>query len=428
MRFCVSVPVLSEQMVVTEPSVSTEGRRRTSALTATMRRAPSASSTVTTAGSASGMAATARLMAVSAMSSGASPRSTPTTKTMAQMPSTASASRLPNAARRSCSGVLRSSPPSSRATLPSSVCMPVATTRPRARPWVAVVPLKAMFTRSPRALASCAARVPVCLATVTDSPVSADSSTWSCAISIRRRSAGIWLPASSSTMSPGTSALAGTTCTSPLRSTVACAAASWRSAAMAWSARQACIKPMSALSTTITRMTTVSVASPTSPETTAAPSSTSTMKSLNCSINSASSPRRAWSCSSLAPCCAARRVASSACRPVSGSTPWACASSCASRRWASWVGVVGMVSVAMRSSLPTGFAEGTAPVYGPALVLQARTTAIKCYKNNSYLRFIDERRRPFSLKDFRRAFSVSPWGVPGRRSAVAPAPGSAPGA
>ena len=154
MWFWVRVPVLSEQMVVTEPSVSTEGSRRTSALTATMRRAPSASSTVTTAGSASGMAATARLMAVRAISSGDSPRNTPTAKITMQMAMTPRARRLPKAARRSCSGVLRSSPPSRRATLPSSVCMPVATTRPRARPWVAVVPLKAMLTRSPRALVS----------------------------------------------------------------------------------------------------------------------------------------------------------------------------------------------------------------------------------------------------------------------------------
>lgn len=286
MRFWVRVPVLSEQMVVTEPSVPTDGRRRTSACTATMRRAPRASSTVTTAGNASGMAATARLMAVRAMSSGASPRSTPTTKITtkitAQMPSTAIAKRLPNAARRSCSGMLRSPVSSSVATLPSSVCMPVATTSPRARPWVAVVPLKAKLVRSPSAPTSSAARGSVCLATVTDSPVRADSSTCSCAMSMSRRSAGIWLPASSSTMSPGTSTVAGTTCTSPPRSTVACAAASWRSAAMTWSARQACTKPMTALSATMTRITSVSVTSPTRPEMTAAPSSTSTMKSLNC--------------------------------------------------------------------------------------------------------------------------------------------------
>ena len=215
MRFCVSVPVLSEQMVVTDPSVSTDGRRRTSACTATMRRAPRASSTVTTAGRASGMAATARLMAVSAMSRGTSPRRMPTTKITAQMPSTAMAKRLPKAARRSCSGVLRSPVSSSVATLPSSVCMPVATTSPRARPCVAVVPLKAMLVRSPSAPTSSAARASVCLATVTDSPVRADSSTCNCAISMSRRSAGIWLPASSSTMSPGTSSVAGRTCTVP---------------------------------------------------------------------------------------------------------------------------------------------------------------------------------------------------------------------
>ena len=51
MRFYVSEPVLSEQMVVTDPSVSTVGRRRISALKETILRAPSASSTVTTAGS-----------------------------------------------------------------------------------------------------------------------------------------------------------------------------------------------------------------------------------------------------------------------------------------------------------------------------------------------------------------------------------------
>ncbi len=69
MRLSVSVPVLSEQMTLTDPSVSTLGRRRTSAFTPTNRRAPRASKTVTTAGNASGMAATARLIAVSAISS-----------------------------------------------------------------------------------------------------------------------------------------------------------------------------------------------------------------------------------------------------------------------------------------------------------------------------------------------------------------------
>ena len=134
MRFCVSVPVLSEQMVVTEPSVSTAGRRRISAFCFTMRAAPSASEMVTTAGSASGMAATARLTAVSSIVSGGSPRSQPATKMMAQIASTTSARLWPKRARRFCSGVLPDSPDSNAAILPSSVCMPVATTSPRARP------------------------------------------------------------------------------------------------------------------------------------------------------------------------------------------------------------------------------------------------------------------------------------------------------
>ena len=77
MRFSVSVPVLSEQMYVTEPSVSTAGSRRISAFCRTIRRAPSASETVTTAGSASGIAATARLTAVRNIRISGSPREQP---------------------------------------------------------------------------------------------------------------------------------------------------------------------------------------------------------------------------------------------------------------------------------------------------------------------------------------------------------------
>ncbi len=227
-------------MVVTEPSVSTDGRRRTSACTATMRRAPRASSTVTTAGSASGMAATARLMAVSAISRRRlAAQRRPPQKSRRRMPSTASARRLPKAARRSCSGVLRSPVSSSVATLPSSVRMPVATTSPRARPCVAVVPLKAMFG----AVAQCAyghrpPGLPVCLVTVTDSPVRPDSSTCSCAISIRRRSAGYLVARLQQRDVAGHQLLAGAAWASPAR------AARWRvpppaGAARPWPGRRA---------------------------------------------------------------------------------------------------------------------------------------------------------------------------------------------
>ena len=55
----VSVPVLSEQMRDTEPSVSTAGRRRTIALRAAMRCTPMASVMVMSAGRPSGIIETA---------------------------------------------------------------------------------------------------------------------------------------------------------------------------------------------------------------------------------------------------------------------------------------------------------------------------------------------------------------------------------
>jgi hypothetical protein len=55
----VSVPVLSEQMRATEPSVSTAGRRRTMALRAAIRWTPIASVMVMRAGKPSGIIDTA---------------------------------------------------------------------------------------------------------------------------------------------------------------------------------------------------------------------------------------------------------------------------------------------------------------------------------------------------------------------------------
>ena len=60
--FRVSVPVLSEHITVTEPSVSTLGNRRISAFRLAIRCNPSASAMVMTAGNPSGAAATARLI------------------------------------------------------------------------------------------------------------------------------------------------------------------------------------------------------------------------------------------------------------------------------------------------------------------------------------------------------------------------------
>ena len=55
-----SVPVLSEQITETEPSVSIAGRRRTIALRRAIACTPTARVMVSTAGSPSGIAATER--------------------------------------------------------------------------------------------------------------------------------------------------------------------------------------------------------------------------------------------------------------------------------------------------------------------------------------------------------------------------------
>ncbi len=60
MTFWVSVPVLSLQITLTAPKVSTLGRRRVIVFTLTIRWTPSANVIVTTAGNPSGTAATAR--------------------------------------------------------------------------------------------------------------------------------------------------------------------------------------------------------------------------------------------------------------------------------------------------------------------------------------------------------------------------------
>ena len=68
--FSVRVPVLSEQIVVAEPKVSTEDRRRINALRLIISRIPNARLMVTTAGSPSGTAAIARLTEMMNISSG----------------------------------------------------------------------------------------------------------------------------------------------------------------------------------------------------------------------------------------------------------------------------------------------------------------------------------------------------------------------
>ena len=83
MRFCVRVPVLSEQMTETEPSVSTAGSLRTSACFWTMLWTPWVSVRVTMSCRVSGTAATARLTAASTMAQNSSPCCRPVARRIA---------------------------------------------------------------------------------------------------------------------------------------------------------------------------------------------------------------------------------------------------------------------------------------------------------------------------------------------------------
>ena len=154
--FFVSVPVLSEQITDAEPSVSTDESLFTIARRRAIRCTPSASTTDSTAGSPSGTAATASATPTSstetmseAVRISAVSRIAVTTTTAIAI--TAIPSMRPIRSTSRCSGVLCASMrPSSRATLPISVAIPVAVTTARPRPRATAVPLKTMFTRSPR--------------------------------------------------------------------------------------------------------------------------------------------------------------------------------------------------------------------------------------------------------------------------------------
>ena len=135
MRFCVSVPVLSEHTTLTHPNVSTLGRRFTMAFAFTIRETESASTIVTMAGSPSGTAATAREIAVISISPTsrfcriAMPKRS-THKNTDTVPKI-----LPRSANRFCKGVSSTFAAFSiPAIFPISVSIPMADTLPTPRP------------------------------------------------------------------------------------------------------------------------------------------------------------------------------------------------------------------------------------------------------------------------------------------------------
>ena len=276
-----------------------------------------ASDIPTTAGRASGIAATARLTEVSSISSQGSPRSRPVVKIIAQITRISTARRLLKRVSRCCRGESSGSVSRSRLAMPPiSVSGPVATTTPRPRPRVTRVLRKAMLVRSPGA-SPASDNGCVFFSTGCDSPVSMDSSTCSCALCSRRRSAGTTAPASRLTMSPGTSPAAGIDRCAPSRRTCAWGAASWRSAAMAFSARYCCTTPITAFNDTMTRMAMASWGSPINPAISAAISRIWIIRSRNWPSSMPPMLRRRPSGRVLGPCFCRRKAASALASPVS---------------------------------------------------------------------------------------------------------------
>ena len=188
----VSVPVLSDAMTEAEPSVSTEASCFTMALWRAMQRTPMANTTERMAVRPSGTAATAS-DTPSNRTATTSPmpwmlemsRIVPTTT--AAVPSAAMPSTLPRCAISRCSGVGASGVVSSKVAMPPiSVCMPVAVTMARPVPCATAVPLKTMFSRSPRAAGARSGAASFSTASL--SPVSGASSSFSAAACTKRAS------------------------------------------------------------------------------------------------------------------------------------------------------------------------------------------------------------------------------------------------
>ena len=254
--FIVSVPVLSLLMTVVPPRVSTSDSDLTTALCSASRRAPDDSMACTNVGSPVGIAAIAVEMHSSTSVVVSWPRTRPK---MAMIATAAKAIRpntlvMPSSSR--CSGDLdRWVAVTIPAILPISVALPVAVTTIVAVPRVTWVFWNTRLVRSPSAT-SPSGNVPASLGIGALSPVSAASCTSSVAEDSIRPSAGTTSPASSSTMSPGTSVVDSICSTCPERRTRACGTCSLASASTLARAFSSWAVPITTLNVTSPSTTT----------------------------------------------------------------------------------------------------------------------------------------------------------------------------
>ncbi len=301
----VSVPVLSVQMNVVDPSVSTDSRWRTSAWRAAIRWAPSASESVTVGRRPSGTRATVTPTAKRNPLRAPKPKSQAIRKNADPTASATAATTRTTRSSSIVSGLFGRTACWARSAMPASlVRAPVAVTTARPSPSTAKVPAR---TASPAATHW-----------ATLSPVTIDRSTASPWLATTRRSAEMRSPASIATRSPTTRSAASMSAGRPSRTTVARRGSIERSRAAAWPARRSWAKAKTPFTTTTT---TIATASCGIPPTAASAAATHNRRAKKC----VSWPRRCrhgagWRAvgSSLGPSRARRAAASAAVSPEPG--------------------------------------------------------------------------------------------------------------
>ncbi len=280
--FVVIVPVLSEQITVVAPSVSTDSRCLTSAPRCAILVALIASESVSVGSSPSGTSATITPIPNKKPLRVGVPSPSATPKKATPAPIAKAAINRTARSRSTRSGVGRRwTSPVRRAMSPSRVRAPVATTTARAAPDVTYVPAKtspgAASGSSPGSAHASAVRD-----IGTDSPVSVDSSTRSASACVTRASAEIRSPSTSTTTSPRTSSPAGIDTRRPSRRTVASTVSSSRSALVACSARSSCANEKTPFKTTTIAIAIASCGISPTNASTAATHSSSAKKCVSC--------------------------------------------------------------------------------------------------------------------------------------------------